>query len=319
VSVISCVCVTLCVCALKCACKWHVREFHSYETKLQGHSVITFRQTEVCGNCSLGYTTVFFLRTVTKKKTFDLSNCSKIVSESYTQSPFYLIEMSSSSSSASSAGGNNPNNNSNNSLNSNNTSSSAKHGHGHGHAHGGTQGGGDADDDSAFICNVCLEVSTRDPVVTQCGHLYCWSCLYRWLNTNHTTCPVCKAGVTRENVIPLFIRGSIKDPRYSNASPMGGTGENDDESVPNRPAGHRPDPVAAQFHVNTQNARNMQYGGLSFSIGFGYFPSLFGLQFQNYPVDPNQQPTQQEEESQAHLSRTLLILGFVVFLALILF
>jgi E3 ubiquitin-protein ligase RNF5 len=166
------------------------------------------------------------------------------------------------------------------------------------------------DEDSAFICNVCLEVSTRDPVVTQCGHLYCWPCLYRWLNTNHTTCPVCKAGVTRENVIPLFIRGSVKDPR--NNSPLPG----EHEDVPNRPSGHRPDPIAAQFQVNTQNARNMQYGGLSFSIGFGYFPSLFGLQFQSYPNDPN---NPQDEESQAHLSRTLFILGFVVVLALILF
>lgn len=169
----------------------------------------------------------------------------------------------------------------------------------------------ESEDDSGFICNVCLEVSSRDPVVTQCGHLYCWPCLYRWLNTNHTTCPVCKAGVTRDNVIPLFIRGSTQDPRNINPA-----GEDDDDVVPNRPAGHRPDPVAAQLQ---QNARNMQYGGLSFSIGFGYFPSLFGLQFQNYPSEPNSQLSQQEEESQAYLSRTVLALGFVVFLALILF
>lgn len=44
-------------------------------------------------------------------------------------------------------------------------------------------------DDSAFICNICLEITNKDPVVTQCGHLYCWPCLYRWLNTQHTTCP----------------------------------------------------------------------------------------------------------------------------------
>ena len=63
-----------------------------------------------------------------------------------------------------------------------------------------------------FECNICLD-DVREPVVTQCGHLFCWSCLYRWLNTNHQTCPLCKAGVTKENVIPLFIRGSSKDPR----------------------------------------------------------------------------------------------------------
>ena len=38
----------------------------------------------------------------------------------------------------------------------------------------------DAQDDeaSAFECNICLSLS-REPVVTLCGHLYCWPCLYR--------------------------------------------------------------------------------------------------------------------------------------------
>lgn len=37
-----------------------------------------------------------------------------------------------------------------------------------------------ADDDAggAFDCNVCYDVA-REPVVTMCGHLYCWPCLYR--------------------------------------------------------------------------------------------------------------------------------------------
>lgn len=30
----------------------------------------------------------------------------------------------------------------------------------------------------AFDCNVCYDVA-REPVVTLCGHLYCWPCLYR--------------------------------------------------------------------------------------------------------------------------------------------
>ena len=55
-----------------------------------------------------------------------------------------------------------------------------------------------SDRDSVFECNVCMEpVQNRDPVVTQCGHLYCWPCIFRWLSTNHTTCPVCKAGVSK--------------------------------------------------------------------------------------------------------------------------
>ena len=34
-------------------------------------------------------------------------------------------------------------------------------------------------DTSTFECNICYEVAT-EPVVTMCGHLYCWPCLYRY-------------------------------------------------------------------------------------------------------------------------------------------
>jgi len=37
-----------------------------------------------------------------------------------------------------------------------------------------------------FDCNICLE-SVQDPVVTRCGHLYCWACLYKWLEPGLTS------------------------------------------------------------------------------------------------------------------------------------
>ena len=166
------------------------------------------------------------------------------------------------------------------------------------------------DPDGAFLCNVCLEpVKDRDPVVTQCGHLYCWPCLYRWLNTHHSTCPVCKAGVTQDNVIPIFIRGSVEDPRIKTTQ----------ESIPNRPQGHRPDPVATACGQNTSSNIGYNFGGISFSAGFGFFPSLFGLQFQSFaPIGTN--TTQEEEDAQqAYLSRTLLFLGVSVILCLLFF
>ncbi|KAJ0046579.1 hypothetical protein Pint_04516 [Pistacia integerrima] len=34
---------------------------------------------------------------------------------------------------------------------------------------------------SCFDCNICID-SAHDPVVTLCGHLYCWACIYEWLH-----------------------------------------------------------------------------------------------------------------------------------------
>jgi len=31
---------------------------------------------------------------------------------------------------------------------------------------------------SAFECNICFDTA-NEPVVTLCGHLFCWSCLYK--------------------------------------------------------------------------------------------------------------------------------------------
>uniref|UniRef100_A0A673TEZ3 E3 ubiquitin-protein ligase RNF n=1 Tax=Suricata suricatta TaxID=37032 RepID=A0A673TEZ3_SURSU len=71
---------------------------------------------------------------------------------------------------------------------------------------------------ATFECNICLETA-RDAVVSVCGHLYCWPCLHQWLETRpeRQECPVCKAGISREKVVPLYGRGSQKpqDPRDS--------------------------------------------------------------------------------------------------------
>lgn len=81
---------------------------------------------------------------------------------------------------------------------------------------GGGGGGG------GFDCNICLD-SAADPVVTLCGHLYCWPCIYEWLRPEadadadaesrgsarrRQCCPVCKAAVTPDAVVPLYGRGS---------------------------------------------------------------------------------------------------------------
>ena len=74
--------------------------------------------------------------------------------------------------------------------------------------------------DTRFDCNICLD-TVREPVVTQCGHLFCWECIYKWLasrrgNDSFTqvygsiitgTCPVCKTSCSTESLVPLYVRG----------------------------------------------------------------------------------------------------------------
>ena len=84
---------------------------------------------------------------------------------------------------------------------------------------------------SQYECNICLDVA-RDAVISMCGHLFCWPCLHKWLETrpNNQTCPVCKSAISREKVIPLYGRNSTdrNDPR---------------DKVPPRPQGQRTEPV----------------------------------------------------------------------------
>ncbi|KAJ1280132.1 hypothetical protein BS78_04G208200 [Paspalum vaginatum] len=91
----------------------------------------------------------------------------------------------------------------------------------------GTGGGG------CFDCNICLECAT-EPVATLCGHLYCWPCIYEWLRPDagagssaRRQCPVCKAAVSPDALVPLYGRGGSSSAK----EPWRGLG-----SIPRRPA-----------------------------------------------------------------------------------
>ncbi|XP_058086464.1 uncharacterized protein LOC131233692 [Magnolia sinica] len=87
-----------------------------------------------------------------------------------------------------------------------------------------------------FECNVCLDMA-RDPVVTSCGHLFCWPCLYQRLHVHcdHKECPVCKGEVTESNITPIYGRGSTE----TAAKKKGGEDGDSSLKVPPRPHGHR--------------------------------------------------------------------------------
>lgn len=67
---------------------------------------------------------------------------------------------------------------------------------------------------ACFDCSICLDFAS-DPVVTLCGHLYCWPCIYKWFDSQtaslpsneHPQCPVCKAEISEKTMVPLYGRG----------------------------------------------------------------------------------------------------------------
>lgn len=66
------------------------------------------------------------------------------------------------------------------------------------------------EESSFFECNICLDLAS-EPVVTCCGHLFCWACLYRWLfvhSSDLKECPICKGEVTMKTITPIYTRGN---------------------------------------------------------------------------------------------------------------
>lgn len=151
-------------------------------------------------------------------------------------------------------------------------------------------------DESMFECNICLDTA-KDAVVSLCGHLFCWPCLHQWLETrpSRKLCPVCKAAISKEKVIPLYGRNSSKqeDPR---------------NKVPPRPAGQRTEPEPQQGFPGFGFGDGFY---MSFGIGsfpFAYFTSSFNL-WENRQTGANRGTTQYEDEQQ--LSKLFLYLAFL--------
>ncbi|CAL9236560.1 unnamed protein product [Arabidopsis halleri] len=107
-------------------------------------------------------------------------------------------------------------------------------------------------DGSFFDCYICLDLS-KDPVVTNCGHLYCWSCLYHWLQVSEAKeCPVCKGEVSVKTVTPIYGRGKHK--RESE--------EVSNTKIPSRPQARRTESLRTTLHrsgyIPTEMIRHLQ-------------------------------------------------------------
>lgn len=63
-----------------------------------------------------------------------------------------------------------------------------------------------------FDCNICLDMA-RDPVLTCCGHLFCWSCFCQlpYAYRNVKECSACNGEVTDASIIPIYGNGNSND------------------------------------------------------------------------------------------------------------
>ena len=172
--------------------------------------------------------------------------------------------------------------------------------------------------DQTFECNICLDTA-KDAVVSMCGHLFCWPCLHQWLtlvpttdteSQNHKTCPVCKAAISRDKVIPIYGRGggqsSKQDPR---------------DKLPPRPAGQRTEVPYNPNHfiygnVWTPGGQIFGYGdgGFHMSFGVGLLPQyvisyICAILYELWPT--NDGATTANDPSYFFM-RSFLIIGFLI-------
>lgn len=84
-----------------------------------------------------------------------------------------------------------------------------------------------------FECNICFQ-KANEAVVTCCGHLFCWPCLYRWLHVHsyHKECPVCKGAIAEYSITPIYGRENA----LVSARMQGALGS---ERIPPRPQARR--------------------------------------------------------------------------------
>ncbi|GER50395.1 cytochrome c biogenesis protein family [Striga asiatica] len=141
-------------------------------------------------------------------------------------------------------------------------------------------------DTANFECNICFELA-QEPIVTLCGHLYCWPCLYQWLrlHSHSHECPVCKSIVQEDKLVPIFGRGKSNQ-EFRSRSYTGIT-------IPNRPMGQRPqtaprvdmssfvrpddvDPITGFMPMAAARSCNCRNGGmLTLTLSFSSNKTVF--------------------------------------------
>lgn len=61
-------------------------------------------------------------------------------------------------------------------------------------------------DEDKWKCPICFD-NLQQPVVTRCGHVFCWPCINEWLRRGQTVCPCCHGQVEKDHLIPIYGQG----------------------------------------------------------------------------------------------------------------
>ncbi|XP_055808170.1 E3 ubiquitin-protein ligase RMA1H1-like isoform X2 [Solanum dulcamara] len=130
-----------------------------------------------------------------------------------------------------------------------------------------------------FDCNICLDV-VRDPVVTFCGHLYCWPCIYKWIQFQSVSsknrdqqkpqCPVCKAELSQKMLIPLYGPGKATKPSEDDVASK-------DMVIPQRPLRPRCGDHTLMATTNSLPSQQLHHRNQPHSGGYIASPPVLSL------------------------------------------
>nr|XP_043622472.1 E3 ubiquitin-protein ligase RMA1H1-like [Erigeron canadensis] len=195
-----------------------------------------------------------------------------------------------------------------------------------------------------FDCSICLDYA-KDPVVTLCGHLYCWPCIYQWLSSqaastesdNNPLCPVCKSEISQTSVVPLYGRGktlsdnepdtkpsnTVIPPRprasiVSTPNPTRQLAYRDSHQTPYASYNSTPHLYSQGIDSNNQNV--WMYGEMIYARVFGNSQRLYSFP-NSYHLAGSNNPRLRRQEMQLHrsLNRLTIFLYCCLFLCLLLF
>ena len=57
---------------------------------------------------------------------------------------------------------------------------------------------------TSLICGICHGQRTHPACPVNCGHVFCWTCLQKWVQTVRPECPICRSPCLAKDVIPLY-------------------------------------------------------------------------------------------------------------------